>query len=50
MLYDILELKKGFFRLKKTISSKSRITEIFPTELTLGFSLKIAIFPSFFLR
>ena len=49
MLYDILELKKTSFQAKKTISSKSRIIEIFPKELTHGFSPKMPIFPIFFL-
>ena len=42
--------KNGLSRLKKTTSSKSRKIDIFPKELTNGFSPKMAIIPHFFLR
>ena len=40
--------KKRFFQAKKTRRSKSKENQIFPKELTQGFSPKMAIFPPFF--
>ena len=49
MLYDILELKKRFSRLKKQVERVKKI-EIFPKGLTHAFDPKIAIFPTFIFR
>ena len=47
VFYDILKPKNSFLGYK-TRSSKSRIIDIFPKELTHGFGPKITTFPTFF--
>ena len=47
--YNIVELKTPFQAIK-TRSSKNRKIEIFSKGLTLGFGLKMAIFPTFFFQ
>ena len=49
VFYDILE-RKNAFRGYKTRSSKSRKIDFFPNGLTHVIGLKIAVFPTFFLR
>ena len=48
MSITILQNEKTPFQAKKTKTSKSRKTDIFPKGLTHGFRPKMAIFPNFF--
>ena len=49
VFYDILERKNAFLGYKKGISNSRKI-DIFPKELTHGFSPKMAIFLTFFFK
>ena len=50
MSFMIFQSVKSPFQAIKTRSSKSRKMAIFPKGLTLGFGLKMAIFPTFFFK
>ena len=50
MSFTIFQSKKTSFQATKTRSSKSRKIDIFPKELTHGFSRNIIFFPTFFFQ
>ena len=50
MSFTIFQKEKSSLQATKTTSSKSRKIDIFPKELTHGFSPKMAIFPTVFLK